>query len=399
MILVGVSGGIAAYKTCELVRLLVRAGRDVQVVMTPDAERFVGPTTFAALSRRPVLTDGSADVFPHLEASRDADLFCIAPAGANTLARIARGEAPNVLTQSALAFQGPLLLAPAMNPRMWESSATQENVALLQARGVELVGPSTGEMAEGEHGRGRMSEPEEIAGRIEQRLARMSSLAGRRLVVTAGGTREPLDAVRYLGNRSSGRMGVAVADEAARRGAAVTLVLAAAVASPTAPVRTVRVETAAELREATLREADGADIVVMAAAVADYRPSSPVEGKRTKDRDTWLVELEPTADILAELGAGRRPGTTLVGFAAEHGPGAVERARDKLRRKGADMIVVNDISRSDIGFDSELNEVVLVTSNDETLVSRRSKQACAAAILDWVANQPAGAAVEQRTTV
>ncbi|HET6848020.1 MAG TPA: bifunctional phosphopantothenoylcysteine decarboxylase/phosphopantothenate--cysteine ligase CoaBC [Gaiellales bacterium] len=399
MILVGVSGGIAAYKTCELVRLLVRAGRDVQVVMTPDAERFVGPTTFAALSRRPVLTDGSADVFPHLEASRDADLFCIAPAGANTLARIARGEAPNVLTQSALAFQGPLLLAPAMNPRMWESSATQENVALLEARGVELVGPSSGEMAEGEHGRGRMSEPEEIAGRIEQRLARMSSLAGRRLVVTAGGTREPLDAVRYLGNRSSGRMGVAVADEAARRGAAVTLVLAAAVASPTAPVRTVRVETAAELREATLREADGADIVVMAAAVADYRPSSPVEGKRTKDRDTWLVELEPTADILAELGAGRRPGTTLVGFAAEHGPGAVERARDKLRRKGADMIVVNDISRSDIGFDSELNEVVLVTSNDETLVSRRSKQACAAAILDWVANQPAGAAVEQRTTV
>ena len=399
MILVGVSGGIAAYKTCELVRLLVRAGRDVQVVMTPDAERFVGPTTFAALSRRPVLTDGSADVFPHLEASRDADLFCIAPAGANTLARIARGEAPNVLTQSALAFQGPLLLAPAMNPRMWESSPTQENVALLEARGVELVGPSSGEMAEGERGRGRMSEPEEIAGRIEQRLARMSSLAGRRLVVTAGGTREPLDAVRYLGNRSSGRMGVAVADEAARRGAAVTLVLAAAVASPTAPVRTVRVETAAELREATLREADGADIVVMAAAVADYRPSSPVEGKRTKDRDTWLVELEPTADILAELGAGRRPGTTLVGFAAEHGPGAVERARDKLRRKGADMIVVNDISRSDIGFDSELNEVVLVTSNDETLVSRRSKQACAAAILDWVANQPAGAAVEQRTTV
>jgi phosphopantothenoylcysteine decarboxylase/phosphopantothenate--cysteine ligase len=398
MILLGVSGGLAAYKTCELVRLLVRAGRDVQVVMTPDAERFVGPTTFAALSRRPVLTESSADVFPHLEASREAELFCIAPAGANTLARIARGEAPNILTQSVLAFGGPLLLAPAMNPRMWDSAATQENVALLETRGVELIGPAAGEMAEGEHGRGRMAEPDQIAARIEQRLATMSSLAGRRMVVTAGGTREPLDAVRYLGNRSSGRMGVAVADEAARRGAAVTLLLAAAVASPSAPMRTVRVETAAELRAATLREAETADIVVMAAAVADYRPAAPAEGKRRKDGDAWLVELEPTADILAELGAARRPGTTLVGFAAEHGDGAVERAREKLRRKGADMIVVNDISRSDIGFDSELNEVVLVTSNEETLISRRSKQACAAAILDWVANQPARAAVE-RTTV
>jgi phosphopantothenoylcysteine decarboxylase/phosphopantothenate--cysteine ligase len=398
MILLGVSGGIAAYKTCELVRLLVRAGRDVQVVMTPDAERFVGPTTFAALSRRPVLTESSADVFPHLEASREAELFCIAPAGANTLARIARGEAPNILTQSVLAFGGPLLLAPAMNPRMWDSAATRENVALLETRGVELIGPAAGEMAEGEHGRGRMAEPDQIAARIEQRLATMSSLAGRRMVVTAGGTREPLDAVRYLGNRSSGRMGVAVADEAARRGAAVTLLLAAAVASPSAPMRTVRVETAAELRAATLREAETADIVVMAAAVADYRPAAPAEGKRRKDGDAWLVELEPTADILAELGAARRPGTTLVGFAAEHGDGAVERAREKLRRKGADMIVVNDISRSDIGFDSELNEVVLVTSNEETLISRRSKQACAAAILDWVANQPARAAVE-RTTV
>jgi phosphopantothenoylcysteine decarboxylase/phosphopantothenate--cysteine ligase len=281
---------------------------------------------------------------------------------------------------------------------MWDSAATQENVALLETRGVELIGPAAGEMAEGEHGRGRMAEPDQIAARIEQRLATMSSLAGRRMVVTAGGTREPLDAVRYLGNRSSGRMGVAVADEAARRGAAVTLLLAAAVASPSAPMRTVRVETAAELRAATLREAETADIVVMAAAVADYRPAAPAEGKRRKDGDAWLVELEPTADILAELGAARRPGTTLVGFAAEHGDGAVERAREKLRRKGADMIVVNDISRSDIGFDSELNEVVLVTSNEETLISRRSKQACAAAILDWVANQPARAAVE-RTTV
>ena len=399
MILVGVSGGVAAYKSCELVRLLVKAGREVQVVMTPAAERFVGPTTFAALSRRPVLTEQSADVFPHLEASREAMLYCIAPAGANTIARLAHGEAPNVLTQSALAFTGPLLVAPAMNPRMWAAPVTQENVRTLLARGVETIGPEAGEMAEGETGAGRMSEPDEIAGRIEARLATLGSLAGRRVLVTAGGTREPLDAVRYLGNRSSGRMGVAVADEAARRGAAVTLILAAATAAPGAPMRTLRVETAEQLRAATLEHAGAADVIVMAAAVADYRPAQPVDGKRVKDSAAWTIELEATADILAELGARRREGQVLIGFAAEYGEGAVERARAKLERKGADMIVMNDISRSDIGFDSSLNEIVLVSSKGEHLVSRRSKQACAAAILDTLGNQTARAAVEQRTTV
>ena len=398
MILVGVSGGVAAYKTCELVRLLVRAGRDVQVVMTPAAEGFVGPTTFAALSRRPVLTESSLDVFPHLQASRDAELFCIAPAGANTIARLARGEAPNVLTQSALAFQGPLLIAPAMNPRMWTAEVTQRNVRELLDRGVELVGPSTGEMAEGELGEGRMAEPDEIAGRIERRLAAGDALKGTRILITAGGTREPLDAVRYLGNRSSGRMGVAVADEAARRGADVTLILAAATAPPPARVRTVRVETAAELHRAALAESDAADVIVMAAAVADYRPHEPFAGKRTKDGDAWTIELEPTADVLADLGARRRPGQVLIGFAAEHGDGAVERARGKLERKHVDMIVVNDISRPDIGFDSDLNEIVLVTSNGETLISRRSKQACAAAILDTLGNRQAASAVQERTT-
>ena len=398
MILVGVSGGIAAYKTCELVRLLVRAGRDVQVVMTPAAERFVGPTTFAALSRRPVLTESSAEVFPHLEASRDAELFCIAPASANTIARLARGEAPNVLTQSALAFQGPLVIAPAMNPRMWSAEVTQQNVRELLERGAELVGPASGEMAEGELGEGRMAEPDEIAGCIERRLAAGEALRGTRILVTAGGTREPLDAVRYLGNRSSGRMGVAVADEAVRRGADVTLILAAATAAPLAGVRTVRVETAAELHQAALAESDAADVIVMAAAVADYRPREPLAGKRTKDGGPWTLELEPTTDVLADLGARRRPGQVLIGFAAEHGEGAVERARGKLERKRADMIVVNDISRTDIGFDSDLNEIVLVTSNGETLISRRSKQACAAAILDTLGNRQAASAVQERTT-
>jgi len=398
MILVGVSGGVAAYKTCELVRLLVRAGRDVQVVMTPAAERFVGPTTFAALSRRPVLTESSADVYPHLEASRDAALYCIAPAGANTLARLARGEAPNVLTQSALAFQGPLLVAPAMNPRMWSAAVTQRNVQELLDRGVELVGPAIGEMSEGETGEGRMAEPDEIAGRIERRLAAGAALAGTRVLVTAGGTREPLDAVRYLGNRSSGRMGVAIADEAARRGADVTLVLAAASVRPPARLRTVRVETAAELHAATIAESEAADVIVMAAAVADYRPAHELSGKRAKDGEAWTIELEPTADVLAELGARRRPDQLLIGFAAEHGEGGVERARAKLERKRADMIVMNDISRTDIGFDADLNEIVLVTSNGETLISRRSKQACAAAILDTLGNRPAASAVQERTT-
>jgi len=399
MILVGVSGGVAAYKSCELVRLLVKAGREVQVVMTPAAERFVGPTTFSALSRRPALIEQSAEVFPHLEASREAMLYCIAPAGANTIARLAHGEAPNVLTQSALAFTGPLLVAPAMNPRMWAAPVTQENVRALLARGVETIGPESGEMAEGEQGAGRMSEPDEIAGHIEARLATLGSLAGRRVLVTAGGTREPLDAVRYLGNRSSGRMGVAVADEAAMRGADVTLILAAATASPSAPMRTLRTETAEQLRAATLEQADAADVIVMAAAVADYRPAQPIDGKRSKDSAAWTIELEATADILAELGARRREGQVLIGFAAEHGERAVERARTKLERKGADMIVMNDISRTDIGFDSSLNEIVLVSSKGEHLVSRRSKQACAAAILDTLGNQTARAAVEQRTTV
>ena len=255
MILIGVCGGIAAYKTCELVRMLVRGGHDVQVVQTPDSQRFVGPTTFAALSRRPVVVDGGPEVFPHLDASSRADLLCIAPLSATTLSRISHGEAANVLTATALAFAGPVVAAPAMNPRMWEAAATAANLRLLAARGVELVGPARGDTAEGEVGVGRMAEPAEIMEAIAARLRTARSLAGVRVLVTAGGTREPLDAVRYVGNRSSGRMGVAVADEAARRGADVTLILAAATAAPSAPMRVLRAESAAELERATLAAA------------------------------------------------------------------------------------------------------------------------------------------------
>jgi phosphopantothenoylcysteine decarboxylase / phosphopantothenate---cysteine ligase len=384
MIIVGVCGGVAAYKTCELVRLLIRQGHDVQVIQTPDATRFVGPTTFAALSRRRVVTDGSGDVFPHLEASGDAELLCIAPLTATTLARIAHGEASNVLTASALAFTGPIVAAPAMNPRMWSAAPTRTNLDLLLARGVELVGPGSGDTAEGETGEGRMAEPGEIHTVVERRLAAAGSLGGARVLVTAGGTREALDAVRYVGNRSSGRMGVAVADEAARRGAEVTLVLAAASARPSAPMRVLHAESAAELESVTLAVSESADVVVMTAAVADYRPSEPTPGKRPKSGEPWHITLEPTTDILGRLGERRRPGQVLVGFAAEHGDGAVERAAAKLVRKQVDMMVVNDISRADIGFESGDNEITLVTSQSATPVSRRSKAACAAAVWDAI---------------
>ena len=381
MILVGVCGGIAAYKTCELVRILVRAGHDVQVVQTPASTTFVGPTTFAALSRRPVLLDGGEDVFPHLEASGRARLLAIAPLSATTMARLAHGEAQNVLTATALAFAGPVVAAPAMNPRMWDAEATGRNLATLRARGVEIIGPATGDTAEGERGVGRMAEPGEIAAAVERRLAAATRMAGMRVLVTAGGTREPLDAVRYVGNRSSGRMGIAVAEEAARRGADVTLVLAPAEVAPSGAVRVVPVETAAEMAAAVAAEAPAADVVVMAAAVSDYRPAASEDGKRGKSAEPWQVTLEPTADILAGLGATRRPGQVLIGFAAEHGAD-VGRARAKLERKAVDMIVMNDVSRTDIGFGADSNELILVTSKGETPVPRRSKRECAAAIWD-----------------
>jgi phosphopantothenoylcysteine decarboxylase/phosphopantothenate--cysteine ligase len=385
MIIVGVCGGIAAYKTCDLVRLLVTAGHDVQVIQTRSSTEFVGPTTFAALSRRPVLTDDAGDPFPHLQASSRAELMAIAPLTATSLARLAHGDAASVLTASALAFTGPLVVAPAMNPRMWAAPATRANLDRLLELGVEVVGPGVGDTAEGEQGEGRMAEPAEIAAVITGRLASATSLAGVKVLVTAGGTREPLDAVRYIGNRSSGRMGVALADEAARRGADVTLVLAAATARPSAPMRVLDAPTAAEMERLTLEESAAAQVVLMTAAVADYRPADAQAGKRPKSREPWHIELVATTDILNRLGELRRPGQVLVGFAAEHGDGAVERARAKLERKRVDMIVVNDISRPDIGFDVDHNEVALVTASGVTEVSRRSKRECAAAIWDALA--------------
>jgi phosphopantothenoylcysteine decarboxylase / phosphopantothenate---cysteine ligase len=375
-ILLGITGGIAAYKACTLTRLLVRAGHDVLPLVTAGAERFVAAETFHALARKSPATDP----YPHLER---ADLLVIAPLTANTLAKLAHGLADNVLTEAALAHDGPVLVAPAMNTRMWEHPATRGNVELLRSRGVEVLGPAAGELAEREVGEGRMVEPEEIAARVEALLGREGALRGRRVLVSAGGTREPLDAVRYVGNRSSGRMGVALAEEARRRGAEVTRLAANLAVPPPAGVTVVETPTAADLEREALARAD-ADVVVMAAAVSDYRPSAPREDKRTKDAEPWTVELEPTGDVLGQLGAARRPEQVLVGFAADGAGPGLERARAKLRAKGADLFVFNDVTRADIGFDAPDNEVVVLSEDGERTFSKAAKTVIAAQILDEV---------------
>ena len=373
-VLLGVTGGIAAYKACELCRLFVQAGHEVTPVLTLGAEGFVTARTFEALARR----EQPRELYPHLV---DADLLVIAPLSANTLAKLAHGLADNVLTQLALAFRGPLLAAPAMNVRMWEHPATQANLATVRERGVQLIGPEEGDLAEGETGLGRMSEPEAIFARARQLLGETDTLAGKTVLVSAGGTREPLDAVRYIGNRSSGRMGVALAEEARRRGARVTLLAANLAVQAPAGIEVVETPTAAALAREAKARAD-VDVVLMAAAVADYAPD-PVEGKRPKTGAPWELSLRPTEDILAGFGESRN-GTVLVGFGAEEGEAGLERKRRMLAEKHLDLVVFNDVSRSDIGFDSSENEVVLVSAGDERTVAKAPKERIAAEILDEV---------------
>ena len=376
-ILLGVSGGIAVYKACEACRLFVRGGHEVVPLVTPGAERFVTAETFRALARRPA----GDDVYLHLTR---ADLLVVAPCTANTLAKLAHGLADNVLTEAALAHRGPTLVAPAMNPRMWSHPATRANAEALRARGIVLLGPDEGETAEGELGVGRMVEPDEIVRAAEELLAGTSKLKGTRVLVSAGGTREPIDTVRFVGNRSSGRMGVALAAEARRRGAHVTL-LGANLVVPSPPgVELVETSTAADLEREALGRGPEADVVIMAAAVADYRPALALAGKRPKDGAAWTVELEPTTDVLATLGASKRTGQLLVGFAADEGERGLERAREKLERKNADLFVYNDVARPDIGFDSVENAVTLITQSGEHTVPKASKDEIAAAILDAV---------------
>lgn len=378
-IALGVTGGIAAYKACDLVRLLVRAGHDVLPLPTRGAERFVSTETLFALARR----DRLADPYPHLV---DQDLLVIAPLTAHTLARLAHGLADDLLTETALAHRGLVLVAPAMNTAMWEHPATQANLATLMERGVQVIGPEDGELAEGDVGLGRMAEPDAIAALVAELLGDApddGALAGRTVVVSAGGTREPLDDVRFLGNRSSGRMGVALAREARRRGAQVTLLAANLGVAVPVGLDVVQTPTASALRRETLARSS-ADVVLLAAAVADYRPAERIDGKRPKDGEPWLVELVPTGDIAKALGAARTPGQVLVAFGAETGADGLERKREMLDDKNVDLVVYNDIGRDDIGFDATHNEVVLLGRGPDVYVPRSPKEDVAVAILDEV---------------
>jgi len=372
-ILLGVTGGIAAYKACDLTRLLVKGGHEVIPLVTRGARRFVAEKTFLALARRPA----NEDVYPHLTR---ADLLVVAPCTANTLAKLAHGLADNVLTEAALAHRGPVLLAPAMNPRMWAAAATRANAETLVARGVELVGPDEGEMAEGEWGVGRMAEPDEIGARVAQLLA-PPSLAGRRVLVTAGGTREPVDSVRFVGNRSSGRMGVALAEEARRRGAEVVLLAANLAVPAPSGVEVIPTPTAESMLDAALALPD-VDLALLAAAVADYRPAAALPTKRPKSGEPWSLELEATADIARALGERKSDGQVLVAFGAEHGAEGLERKRGMLEAKNADLVVYNDVSGPGTGFDAADNEVVIVSRAGDRHVPKAPKTAVAAAILD-----------------
>jgi phosphopantothenoylcysteine decarboxylase/phosphopantothenate--cysteine ligase len=443
-LLLGVSGGIAAYKALEFARLATLAGHGVRVLMTENAQRFVGAASFEGIVGAPVLTseferDPMRGAFPgepgqeghdpigHLELAAGCDAFLVAPASANTLAKLAGGFADSMLATSFLACTAPRLLAPAMNDRMYADAATQANLATLRERGVEVIEPGEGLLASrGERGRGRLPDPEELLARVEAVLAggkrsapavetvllgeeRATSAAetalldgeataagvgdeapagepgpwtGLRVLVTAGGTREPIDSVRFIGNRSSGRMGMALAAAAARRGAEVTVVAANVSLPEPGGVKRIDVETTAELSYETVERFETQHLLLMAAAPADFR-TEPITGK-IKRQDSLNLNLQPTEDILALIAADRGEGQTVVGFAAEHGGEAVTRARAKLARKGADLIVLNDVSDPTIGFDSAENEVLLVTATDEEEVPKASKDAVADAILDRV---------------
>ena len=401
-ILLGVSGGIAAYKALELARLTTGEGHAVRVLMTPAAQRFVGAASFEGIVGAPVLVDEferdpARGAFPgdpapehdpigHLEVVANADAYLVAPASANTIAKLAAGIADSMVTTSFLACAAPRLVAPAMNDRMYRDAATQANLATLRERGITVIEPEQGALASrGEHGVGRLPEPRTLLDAIERAIPGPSGpWDGLRVLVSAGGTREPIDPVRFIGNRSSGRMGLAIAERAARRGAEVTLVAANVSLPAPAGVRRVDVETAAELAGALEREFDSADVLVMAAAPADFRPVSAADQKIHREGSGGMeLELEATQDILAALGAGRREGQTIVGFAAETEAGT-ERAREKLVRKGADAIVLNDVSRSEVGFESPENEVVIVEAEGERHVPMASKEQIADAILDRI---------------
>lgn len=392
-IILGVCGGIAAYKAAELTRELRRRGAEVQVIMTANAERFVSPLTFAALSGRQVMTSLWQPVISevdqtepgpfgieHIQVVQQADVIVIAPATANCIAKLAHGMADDLLSTACLAATCPVVLAPAMNSNMWSHPATRANVRLLLERNVHLVEPGSGDLACGMVGDGRLAEPGTIADRVVHIVSRVKDMVGETVLVTAGGTREPIDAVRFIGNRSSGKMGMAVAQAARDRGATVIVIHAAITASLPMGCEAVRVETAAELEHAVLAHLDRATVVVMSAAVSDYTVLDPHLYKRKKTLQ-WDVRLNQTPDILRKIVAQRRPDTYVVGFAAET-EHVVEEGLRKLRDKGTEMIVANDVSHPSAGFESDENEVVILTAHGQTTVPLSSKRTVADRILD-----------------
>lgn len=397
MIVVGVTGGIAAYKTVQLVRLLVADGHDVHVVPTESALRFVGAPTWEAISRNPVTTSVHDDVprVRHVALGQAADLVVIAPATANTLAKVAAGLADDLLGTTLLATSAPVVVAPAMHTEMWLHPATQANVATLRERGVRFIGPDSGRLTGDDSGPGRMAEPERIHAELTGMLAARHDLAGLRIAVSAGGTREPIDPVRYIGNRSSGRQGAAIARAAAERGADVTLVAAhvdesvAADVATDPRIRVSHVGTAAELADAVRSVAPEADVVVMTAAVADYRVASVSERKLTKETSpgTLALDLVENEDILARLVGERRPGQTLVGFAAEtvaDDAELLERARRKRARKGVDLLVANAVGWT-AGFETADNAVVIVDADGDAVARvAGTKHEVADAVLDAI---------------
>ena len=400
LIALGVTGGIGAYKAVEVCRGLQKRGHDVVAVMTRSAARFVGPVTFEAITRRPVITSqwkpgmnaGQAGAVEHIAIADQIALLLVAPCTANVVGKFARGIADDFLSSLYLATRAPVLLAPAMNANMLAHPAVQENLQTLAARGVRFVDPGEGYLACGWIGKGRLAEPPEIVDAAERVLAdfpaepgrHVSLLRGTRVVVSAGPTYEDIDAVRYVGNRSSGRMGFALAADARRRGAHVTLVAGPTTVQPPAADETVRVRSAAEMHAAVMRAAEGAALVIMAAAVADYTPAAPAAGKIAKGDGPMTLTLERTRDILGDLGARRRGSSPLlVGFAAETDD-AIAKARAKLARKQIDLIVANDVSQPGVGFDVDTNAVTIVSAEGEQVVPLQSKARVAASILDRV---------------
>ena len=402
-ILLGVTGGIAAYKALDLIRLATAVGHSVRVIQTDNSQRFVGAASFAAITGAPVLTsewerDPARGAFPdqstpehdpisHLELVRNADCFVIAPASANTISKLASGAADNLLTSAALAASCPLIIAPAMNHQMWQNAATQANIELLRDRAVTIIDPEVGSLASrNEWGSGRLAQPATILAAVEQIVpAGARPWDGRRVLVTAGGTREPIDAVRFVGNRSSGRMGFALAEAAAARGAEVTVIAANVDLPRHAQISYIDVGSAAQLEAAARDQFPSCDLLLMAAAVADFTASEPASGKLKKDgRSELELTLSATTDVLAALSGLRTEGQTLVGFAAEHGADAVEVGRTKLASKGLDVLVVNDVAGSDIGFESSSNEVTIVTAGGDRHVPKADKLAVANEILDAV---------------